>query len=1141
MKIKLTGKNRILFKQLQKSTLQSRPVSLLFIIAISCLFSLGAYSQPSSKINIDAQNVNLKNVISQIEQQTSYLFVYNPTEVNLNQVTSLNLKGKSVNEVLAAVFNKTDISYRIEGNNIMLMKRTANTQTDKKMVSGIIVDENNDPLIGATVSVKGTTEGTMTDVDGKFELNAPRGSTLVVSFMGYNLENITVSAQDKYDVKLTPISRELDAVIVTALGIKRSQKALSYNAQEISQDDLTRVRDANFVNALSGKVAGVQINASSSGVGSASKVVMRGVKSIDQSNNAMYVIDGVPMFNTTSMFKTTKDELGSKEFGSSGSSEAAADINPEDIESLTVLNGAAASALYGSNAANGVILITTKKGKAGKTTVSFTQNTEFLTPFVLPKFQNSYGTGSGGVNTTSTDLSWGSKLNSSNYMGYDPQSDYFRTGVVTTEAVTLSTGNDRNQTYASAGAVNSEGIIHNNTYDRLNFSIRNTTSMLNDKMTLDVGASYIKQKDNNMTNQGVYQNPLVSAYLFPRGGDWNDVKMYEEWNPSRKINTQRWDYGIETYNAQNPYWINYRNLRKNTKDRYMINASLSYDILDWLNISGRVRSDFSQTKYTERLFASTNTTLTEGSSTGYYGERSTRDRQTYADVLANINKSFSEDIVLSATGGASISDVMQDYLNVRGPLMDGTYEGAIPNVFNVMQIDRNKLKPEQNKFQDQTQSVFASAEVGYKGAYYLTLTGRFDWPSQLAGEQSSKSGFFYPSIGTSFILSEIFTMPKQVNYLKLRSSFASVGLPFARHLAQRYHTWDEDTNGYNPNYDHFPITFLDPQKTDSWEIGLTTKVFKNFKLDIGLYHAKTYNQVFNANLSASSGYDHYYVQSGSVTNKGIEMSFGYENTWGAFSWSSTYTLSANSNKVNELANNYVNPTTGELYPVESLILPTLGDVRFILKKGGTLGDIYSLSDLQKDSNGNIYVDSNGNISKISVADNPIKLGSVLPKANMSWRNDFSWKNFNMGFMISARLGGVVYSATQAVLDSQGVSEASESARDNGGVVINGTDVIDAQTWYSKIGTSSNIAQYYTYSATNVRLQEVSFGYTFPRAQLWGIADATISLVGRNLWMIYNKAPFDPEGVATTGNNYQGIDYFMMPSTRSMGFNVKLRF
>lgn len=259
------------------------------------------------------------------------------------------------------------------------------------------------------------------------------------------------------------------------------------------------------------------------------------------------------------------------------------------------------------------------------------------------------------------------------------------------------------------------------------------------------------------------------------------------------------------------------------------------------------------------------------------------------------------------------------------------------------------------------------------------------------------------------------------------------------------------------------------------------------------------------------------------------------------SWSSNYVLTANKNKINDLVEGWRNPITGDPYPDDKLVLKALGDTKFIMKKGGTLGDLYSLTDLARDDNGNIYVDADGKVAKVNVADKPIKLGSVLPKANMSWRNDFAWRNFSLGFMVSARLGGIVNSTTQSTMDLQGVSEASADARNNGGVYINGGDRVDAQNWYETIGGTSNIGQFYTYNATNVRLQELSFGYTFTRDKLWNVGDLTVSFIARNLWMIYNKAPFDPESVATTGNNYQGIDYFMMPSNRSLGFNVKMRF
>ena len=929
------------------------------------------------------------------------------------------------------------------------------------------------------------------------------------------------------NVMLESDSQLVEEVVVTALGIKRATKALSYNVQEIKSDELTRVKDANLVNSLSGKVAGVTINASSSGVGGASKVVMRGTKGIDQSSNALYVIDGVPMFNLSGE--------GGQEFDSKGASEAIADINPEDIESMSVLTGAAAAALYGSHAANGAIVITTKKGKEGRLSLTVSQNTEFLRPFVTPKFQNSYGTGDLLSSSGSVERSWGNKLNSSNYMGYDPISDFLRTGVVATETVSLSTGTEKNQTYFSASAVNSVGMVPNNDYDRYNFTFRNTTSFLNDKMTLDVSASYIKQKDQNMVNQGTYSNPLVTAYLFPRGDDWNEVKMYERWDTSRNIYTQYWPQGIDTFTGQNPYWIAYRNLRENNKDRYMLSASLNYKILDWLSVSGRVRVDNSNSTYTEKLYATSNTTLTEGSNNGLYGISTTADKQTYADLMLNINKNFGENFTLQANIGASLSDMQQNVLQNRGPIS----EDGIPNVFNVFQLDDTKTKRTQSGFHDQTQSLFASVELGYKSTYYLTLTGRSDWPSQLAGPNSTQSAFLYPSVGGSVILSELLKLPEQISFLKVRGSFASVGLPFPRFLANPTYSWDNSNKVWQSKR-NYPMYNLKPERTDSWEVGLTARFLNHFNLDLALYTTKTYNQTFDPKISVSSGYSTLYVQTGSVRNKGIELGLGYSNEWGKFKWSSNYVFSTNKNEILELLENYVHPETGAIITKERLDVGGMGQARFILKKGGSLGDLYSTADLQRDSNGNILVDQNGNVTANYNAED-IKLGSVFAKCNMSWRNDFSWKNLDFGFMLSARIGGIVYSATQAAMDMYGVSESTAMARDQSGVWVNGTDKVNAQKWYTTIGSQSGIPQYYTYSATNLRLQEARIGYTIPKAKLWNVADVTISLVGRNLLMLYCKAPFDPEAVASTGNYYQGIDNFMTPSARSLGFNVRFKF
>ena len=1079
----------------------------------------------AAQLTLSTPRTTLGTVIKQIQSQSKYQFFYND-KLSTVTVEPLKVKDASLEQVLNTLLKNKDISYKIEENIVYLSeKENSNSlqqQSGKeRTITGQVVDAKGEPLIGVSILVKGTTDGAITDLDGNYKIMTKSNNPVIVySYIGYKTQEIPLKGQTAINITMMDDTQVIDEVVVTALGIKRSEKALSYNVTQVDAESALAVKDANFINSLNGKVAGLNINSSSSGIGGASKVVMRGSRGIEQSSNALYVIDGIPMYNLSA-------SGGSEEMQSQGSTEAIADINPDDIESMSVLSGAAAAALYGSNASNGAIVITTKKGKVGRVALTVSSNTEMLSPFVMPQFQNRYG-------TSGTDASWGKRLNEANYRGYDPASDYFQTGLIGTESVTLSTGTEHNQTYLSAAAVNSRGIIPNNKYDRYNFTFRNTTLFLEDKMKLDVGAQYIMQKDRNMVNQGIYANPLSSAYLFPRGNDWEDYKMYERYDLERNMYTQYWPQGGGSFRLQNPYWINYRNLRENDKDRYMLSAALSYDILSWLNVAGRVRLDNSYNTYTQKYYASTIATIAEGEN-GFYGVTNTRDKQTYADLLLNINKTFGEDWSLTANIGASYSDNRSEALAVSGPIA----ANGLPNFFTVAQLDKETGKREETGYREQTQSIFASAEVGYRSTYYLTLTGRNDWPSQLAGPNSKQSSFFYPSVGGSVVLSELFKLPESISYLKLRASWASVGLPFGRFLAYPTFSWNTSTGAYS-SQSAYPLYDLKPERTDSWEVGLTARFLKHFNFDVSFYNTKTYNQTMDAKLSPTGGYTTFYAQTGNVRNRGVELSLGYKNTWNKFSWSSNYTFSANKNKILSLIDGYINPVTGEEITKDRMDVGGLSKARFILKVGGSLGDLYSQSDLLRDSNNKIYVNADGNVAVNDKADD-IYLGSVFPKANMAWRNDFQYGNWGLGFLLTARLGGVVYSATQAVLDSYGVSEATAAARDNGGVVINGNDMIDAQKWYTVVGADRGIPQYYTYSATNLRLQEASVSYTIPRKKLKNIMDITLSLVGRNLWMIYCKAPFDPESVATTGNYYQGIDYFMMPSLRSVGFNLKLKF
>ena len=1097
-----------------------RFVLFLFMVVIQAT----AFAQGGMKITIQKENITVIEALKVVEKQSKLSVGYNDSQLIDKPAINLNLKNIDLEKALSIILKGTGFTYGIKRNYINIIPQPKTGTVVVKQVTGRVVDEKNEPLIGVNIRVEGTDDGTVTDLEGKYVIKASIGSILSFTYIGYISSYVKIADKNVYNIQMSANVEALNEVVVTALGIKREQKALSYNVQQVKSDQLTNVKDANFINSLNGKVAGVNINSSSSGVGGASKVVMRGTKSIEQSSNALYVIDGIPMFNFGGG--------GSMENGSQGVTESIADINPDDIESISVLTGAAAAALYGSNAANGAIVINTKRGKVGKLQVSVSSNTEFAKPFVLPHFQNRYGTGSSGKAGNSTTLSWGTLLNDASRRNYEPR-DFFDTGITYTNSITLSTGTDKNQTFFSAAAVNSEGIVPNNRYNRFNFTFRNTTNFLNDRMKLDVGASYIIQNDRNMTNQGAYSNPIVPVYLFPRGDDFNLIKVFERWDPARKIKTMFWPQGEGDLRMQNPYWIAYRNLRTNDKKRYMLSVSLSYDITDWLNISGRVRVDNSSTKYEQKLYASSNTTLTEGSAQGFYAISKPDETQVYADALANINKRLG-DYSIVVNIGASIVDNKYDELSYRGPIR----ANGIPNVFNVFDLDNTQKKARQDEWEEQTQSIFASAEVGWKSMLYLTLTGRNDWASQLAN--SSSTCFFYPSIGLSAVVSEMVKLPSFVDYLKVRSSFSSVGMPYPRNLTSPTFEYDETTQTWKPKT-HYPIGDLKPERTDSWELGLDMRLFKDFNLSLSWYLANTFNQTFDPKISVSSGYTTIYLQTGYVRNQGVELSFGYGHTWKKdFRWQSNFTLSHNKNKIIELVKDYIHPETGEPINKDRLDVGGLGKARFILKTGGSLGDLYTQSDLKRDDNGMVEISPAGTL--VTVNNRPdIKLGSVFPKCNLAWNNQFSWKGFNISALVTARIGGIVYSATAAAMDQYGVSESSAVARDNGGVLVNGRNRVDAQTWFTAIGSQSGLPQYYTYSATNIRLQEAAIGYTLPRKWLHDVCDIQLSVVGRNLCMIYNKAPFDPEAVATTGNYYQGIDFFMLPSTRNVGLNVKINF
>ena len=988
-------------------------------------------------------------------------------------------------------------------------------QNGNHKVTGRVVDSTGEPLIGATIMVEGTKEGAVTDIDGNFTINTTSKAKLVISYVGYTTQTILVGDKTTIDVTLKEVANTMNEVVVTALGIKRAEKALSYNVQSVGSNELTRNKDANFVNSLNGKVAGVSISKSASGVGGATRVIMRGAKSIEGDNNVLYVIDGIPIFNFS----------GGRDSGIMGegrvSSEGIADFNPEDIESISVLAGPSAAALYGSNAANGAILITTKKGKEGRVAISFSSSADFSSPLLMPKFQNTYG------NKLGSYESWGEKLATPS--SYDPKKDFFRTGTNFINALTLNMGNEFNQTFASVATTNSRGIVPNNTYDRYNFTIRNTTRMLKNKVQLDLGASYIKQKDNNMVSQGEYWNPIVAAYLFPRGESFEGIKTFERYDNVRNFPTQYWPISDSRFANQNPYWTAYRNLAPDDKDRFMFNAGLTYNIFDWLSVAGRIRLDKTFITSERKIYASSfNYFAKEKGAYEYYDYK---DHQTYIDAIANINKTFGK-FSLAANVGYSYSDYASLTRGYGGNLV------LVPNKFSLNNINPSDSKIREGGGDSKVRNVaaFASAELGWRSMVYLTLTGRNDWNSRLVN--SSEESFFYPSVGLSGIISEMTKLPSFISYLKVRGSYTEVGSPVSRSGMTPGTITTPIVGGSLKSTDIYPFTDYKAERTKSYEFGLTARFWKKLSFDFTWYKSNTYNQTFIGELPESSGYKAVYLQAGNVENRGVEMALGYNDNFGGLQWNSSLVYSKNVNEIKEMVKDYHHPLSPKPINIPEV---SKDNGRVLLKVGGSINDIYARKVLAKDNQGFVNVSPSGGMSLETVE--PIYLGKTTPDFTMGWNNNFTYKNFGLSFLINARVGGIVTSSTQALLDRFGVSKASADARDAGGVMIPNQGLYDAKKYYTLIATGENdLAGYYTYSATNVRLQELTLSYKF-NSRLFNnvIKDLTLSFVATNPWMIYCKAPFDPELTASTGTYGQGNDYFMQPSLKSYGFSVKFKF
>lgn len=986
-------------------------------------------------------------------------------------------------------------------------------------LEGLIKDDSG-PLLGATVIVKNTTRGTTTDMDGKFRLEGLQpGDVLQVTYVGYDPYEVTYTGQTTLDILMTTTANQLNAVVVTAMGIERQSKTLSYAAETVGGDDVADIKSVNMINALQGKAAGLQITPNSTGAGGSSKILFRGNKSINGSNQPLVVVDGVPL-----MMNITSDQVDSNWGAQRDGGDAMSTINPDDIASISLLKGASAAALYGAVAANGAIMITTKSAMAGRLAVNVSSNTTIDTPLSLPEFQNTYG--------ANGQYSWGDKLASK---APDYAEKFFRTGWTTNNSISINGGAEDLRAYFSYGNVTSGGITPENDYSQHTLNAKVGFDLFNDHIKVDFNAKYVNQHISNQPAGGFVFNPLVGTYTFPRSGDWNGYKSnFETYNGELNANVQNWVTTTDETNS-NPYWLLNRERPVVERNRYEFGGSIKYQIIDGLSLTGRMRYERADEHYVRNHYASSygnKYTYGKMDDNRYFSE------QLYADLLAQYNHTW-DDFSLNATLGTSMMQTRSNNVSLLyeqskfvAPGNGGAY---YPNIFNpsnfykngtTMGLERKRLN-----------SVFGAVTFGFKEALFLDVTARNDWSSALA--YTDGYSFFYPSVGASLLLNRFVDMGRNIDLFKFRGSYSIVGNDVPVYKTNPRYTYG-DQGAINPPKS-VPFRTLKPEKTHSFEVGFDGEFFQHrLHVNATYYKTNTKNQYFEVTLPWESGYKSQFVNAGNVQNQGFELTAGWFQDFGnEFTWSTDLNLSYNDNKIIELFDGIQDGVT----------VSNLGGAKVILYEGGQYGDLY-VRTLKRDESGKLVTETpEGADYQIPVnggeQNSDLKyMGNMNSKWNMGWNNTFRYKDLTLSMLIDFRIGGKVVSMTEATLDGYGVSERTGRARDRGYVMREGIKFSNVKAYYDVVGATSFNSVYnvedYVYDATNVRMREISLGYTF--RNLFGQSkNLTLAFIARNLFFFYKDAPMDPDVSMGTGNGLQGFDVFNLPTTRSFGLNVKLNF
>lgn len=1004
-----------------------------------------------------------------------------------------------------------------------------------QQISGVVTDTNDGfGLPGVSVLVPGTTVGTITDVDGNYTLDVEGGKELQFSYIGYATVTVAINGKTKIDVQLSEDTQNIEEVVVTALGIKREKKALGYSMQELKGESLTQTRDANVANALAGKVAGLQIKQNGTGVGGSTRIVIRGNNSIAGNNQPLVVVDGVPIDNFSG---GTDDFYGN---GNVDKGSGMSDISPDDIESMSVLKGPAAAALYGSRAGNGVVMITTKKGSQSKGVgVNYNLNFTAEDPMQTPTFQNVYGQGAAGVYNNNVYGSWGPKMDGSTKdmalgsFGYAARDnnlykDFLRTGTSWTNSVDISKSSEDITFRAGVTRLDNKGVVPNSGLDRTSINLRSTVKLAK-WLSADMKVNYINQHTNNRIKLATDPDNIFLNYLsMPRSVGFSDYSGYEANNWKRADGSAAGFLIDHKTNAESPFWSAYRMTNSDKKDRLIGFAALDFTFTDWLSLKLRSGMDNYTVQY--EWVRGTGTPYWE--TNGSMQAKSEKFNEINSDFLLTAKGNWDRFGIVGTVGGNIMYRSTALYTENSG-------EFIIPDFHAI--ANGKTHGGEYEKTRKQINSIYATASMSWDDYLYLDLTARNDWSSTLPKDNAS---YFYPSVGASWIFTQMINkMGGSTGFLsfgKLRASWAQVGNDTDPYMLRDYYKIGYDIKGgifSANNEDWMANPNLKNETINSWELGLELKGFNNrVGIDLAYYKKNSKDQILKIDVPSATGFKKKMINAGNIENKGIEIALNATPvmTESGFVWDTQLNWSKNKNKVVSLTSD-----TKE----QILSDPSVTFLKIVAHEGGAFGDIYGYA-YQRDDNGNILIGEEGVPLR---TEDMVLLGNNQPDWMLGWNNSFSYKNFSLNFMIDMRKGGDVYMGSIRQGTNNGSLEMTLDGREDGlvvpGMLASGTpnsQKVSAEKYWTSI---SGITEAWMYDATNIRLRELSLGYSLPKSLLskTPFTGLKLSFVARNLFMIYSKTKgFDPEAAYTSGNA-QGIEYGSMPTMRSLGFNLNVAF